>query len=317
MAIPISKNNGMSVADWMLKAIAPNSGNEEAKNAMTVSSEKDMIDAKTKIDKAAAAGKKVFVAKEMSEQHKGEIKEYAQACGMKDSDVVQVSESEKKAASLKEEPAKPKGPAPDPFGSLKSFAPETAFAKRPMQAEGAKKTDEKGRSSGVVGRVDGDEKYETQMVVGVRSGENSIAAPNNIGKTIESKEKSSVDVIREQNQARKDKTTFNKKEWEKDIASTLPQGVKAVAEIKMTGAGTDAGRPMVAPGQHSMFDAKDNNLSVPDKTAGETLKDIAQKRKEDIQRPKSEDKSWNTVESSVKSTVSDVFYEELKKRMQK
>ena len=39
-----------------------------------------------------------------------------------------------------------------------------------------------------------------------------------------------------------------------------------------------------------------------------------EKKKESIQRPKTEDRSWDTVASSEKPTVSDLLFEELKKR---
>jgi hypothetical protein len=45
------------------------------------------------------------------------------------------------------------------------------------------------------------------------------------------------------------------------------------------------------------------------------LKEKNQQRKESIQRPKSEDKSWDAVTSSKKPTVSDLLYEGLKKRL--
>jgi hypothetical protein len=319
MAIPLSRNSESGVADWLMKAVTPHAANEETKNTVQVKTDKDMVEAKSKVEKAAAGGKQVFIDTAMTESQKSEIKEYAQACGMKTSDVIQISDAERKAASLKQEVAAPKVVEfKGPFDPTKGFAPESAFAKRPMQqkAQGAPKTTEQGRSGGSVGRVGGIETPEAQRNIGVRQGENSIVAPDNIQKAAESKEKSNRDIIREQNKARQEKVGFDKKQWEKDITDTLPKGVRAEGSVKQTGGGTAQTHGKVGPGQHSMFDTKDENQAMPEKTAGEKLSQKNEDRKASIQRPKQdEDKGWNKPQSSKKPVVSDLLFEELKKRM--
>lgn len=321
MPLPLSKTS-TDIPDWLLKTVLPNmKSREEVSAAVKVSASGDLTNVKTRIEESVKTGKDVCVNGNLSSDQKKELEEYAQVCKVDPKKIVQVSEKDVAVSTKKAEVAKP-APERDPFGVLDSFADPKNFEKNKNwdRAQKTQKVNSTGRSEpsatreGTVTRVDGVEKYEDQRVVGVRPGENSIAAPNNIGETANSKEKGNAEVIREANQQRKDKIAFKPKEWEANVKKDY-SGVISNNGVKLTEASPQQSHSRVADGQHSMFDNKDHTTSIPAKTAGENLKEKNQQRKESIQRPKSDDKSWDKVSSSKKPVVSDLLYEELKKRL--
>jgi len=321
MPIPLSKTSS-EVPDWLLKTILPNlKSREEVSAAVKVPKSGDLTNVKTKIEESSKTGNDVCVNANLTSDQKKELEEYAQVCKVDPKKIVQVSEKDVLVSTKKAEVVKPV-PDKDPFGTLDSFADPKNFEKNKdwNKVKKSQKVNAQGRSEpsatkeGTVTRVDGVEKYEGQRVVGVRPGENSIAAPDNIGETAKSTEKSSAQTIRDANKERKDKISFDKKKWE-DNVKEKNSGIISKGGIKLTEASPQQSHTKVADGQHSIFDKKDPTSSVPEKTAGETLKEKNEQRKASIQRPKTDDKSWDKVQSSKKPVISDLFFEELKKRL--
>lgn len=322
MSAPLIRNSGNSVPDWMLKSKLPNMDNKEAATASRVSSEDDLVEVRSRIEESVKTGKPIFVEKGMSTSRMAQLKEYAEVMGVDKSKIVEVSAQEKSMAgrvAVAEKVVTP--PDRDPFGTIDSFASADAFKKnRDWDAVvPAQKLSSQGRNqSGIVGRVDGVETYEQQRIVGVRPGEASIAAPNAIKELNESAEVSNHQRMIESNEARRTQIAFDKKQWEKDVVDSLPdRGTIAMGGVKMTGAGQENSRMQVGRGQHSMFDEKDRNTDTPDRTAGEMLAEQSKVRKESIQRPKTDDRSWDEERSSKKPIMGDTFFEALKKQMAK
>lgn len=315
MPAPLSKSSS-DIPDWLLKTVLPNMKNrEEISSAIKVSKYGDLTEVKSKIEESAKTGKDICVNANLTSDQKRELEEYAQVCKVDPKKIVQVSEKDIAISVKKTEKVNSK-PERDPFGVIDSFADPKSFEKNRgwEKPNKASKSSSQGRTEGRVNRVDGVEKYEDQMVVGVKPGENSIAVPNNIENTANTKEKSNAEIIRESNQKRKDKISFKAKEWEDGVKSQH-SGIISNNGIKLTEASPQQGHSKVAEGQHSLFDKKDHTPSIPEKTAGECLKEKNESRKASIQRKKSEDKSWDKVTSSKKPVVSDLLFHELKKRI--
>lgn len=313
MPVPLSKTSS-EVPDWVLKTVIPNViSKEEFVSSSKIPDSGDLTNIKSKIEESAKTGKDVCIRGDLTSDQKKELQEYAQVCNVDTKKIVQVSE---KNIETKKQAASPKTPDKDAFGVIDSFADPKSFEKNKdwNKVQKSSKISSQGKSEGNVARIDGVEKYEAQREIGVRPGENSIVAPNNIEETIKSKEKDNATIIAEGNKNRKDKISFKQKEWEEDVKKKY-SGIISNNGVKMTEASPQQSHSKVADGQHSIFDKKDPVSSVPEKTVGETLKDRNADRKASIQRPKTEDKSWDSVTSSKKSVVSDMLYEELKKRL--
>jgi hypothetical protein len=318
MAIPLNKNSEGSVADWMTNAAVINIG-DDVSSAVIVNSDDDLVDARTKIEACSKDGKPFYF--DSSSKNQGELKEYASLCGLRDEDVIGVSKEEI-ALSANEREVKvaevDASEAPDPFGILEGFASESSFEKNEdwNKVTPSQKMPISGKPSqaGSVGRLDGRETYEEQRVVGVRPGENSIADPE-----IKAPDQSlTVAQLREANEARRKEIAFDKSEWERETLANLPDpGIIAKDGVKLTGAGHGQQHGSIGQGQHSMFDDKDNNESIPEKTAGEHLADKTTSRREAIQRGKKDDRSWDTVKSSKTPLVSDLFFNCLQDEMEK
>lgn len=315
MPLTISKNQN-EVPDWMLKVKFPNADKKEAATASPISDEKDMVAAKTQMEKCAKDGKPFYFQKEITPQQKKELEEYAQVCKMDKKNLVAVSKEEKAIASQQKPESKEK-PAPE-NKLLDGFAKPEAFKKNKdwEKVEAAQKLG-KSDSTKTIVRGDGAETSTEQRIVGVKPGENSIAAPDNIENTAKSEEKTSQQKIVDANKKRKEDIAFDAKKWDKEHADKMKTGVLAKPGVQLTEAAQSQSRSKVADGQHSMFDKKDHSVDLPEKTSGEKLKEAGEKRKQDIQRPKTEDRSWDQESSSRKPTVSDLLYDELKKRMPK
>ena len=316
MPLSIAKNTNQ-FPDWMLKVKFPNSDKKEAATAASVSNEKDMVSAKNHMEKCAKEGKPFYFEKEITDKQKKELEEYAEVCKMDKKDLVAVSKEEKKIASERNQVliAK-KAPDKDPFKALDGFAKPESFEKNRSweKVEGAKRLGKSESTKSIV-RADGVETDAAQREVKVKTGENSIYAPDSIEKAAKSTEQSSRQKTIESNQKRKDSITFKPKEWDKEQANKVKSGIISKPGVKLTGADQGQSHSQVAAGQHSIFDKKDHVKDLPEKTAGENLKQTAEKRKQEIQRPKTEDRSWDQEKSSEKPVVSDVLYEELKKKM--
>ena len=325
MPIPLNKSSREGASDWMLDAALQHTEKEVA-SAVSIKTEDDIVEARSKIEDCAKDGKPFYVDEDISESAKSEIREYASVVGLKEEDIIPVSQTEKSvASSLEEERLEVVAEASqvidkDPFDAMKGFASEDAFAKNTdwdTRSSSPKLNDMGRAASGVVGRVDGLETYEEQRIVGVRQGENSIAAPNAVGESAKTEEVSNRDKIRASNQARKDGIAFDKKTWEDETLKSLPDaGVIAKDGVKMTSAGQGQSHTQIGQGQHSIFDDSDRNEGIPERTNGETLGDKQESRKASIQRDKpGDDRDWDKPASSKKPPVSDLFFDELKKSM--
>ena len=321
MPAAISKNSG-GVPDWMLKIQFPHSDKKETASAVTVSDDKDMVKAKSEMEKCAKDGKQFFFQKDVTPQQKKELEEYAEVCGLKKNDMVGVSKAEKEISAEAQKPVEPKkSPEKDAFNVIKNFADPSSFKKNKDwdKVKPAAKLTSKNADSKSVVRSDGTEKYEEQRIIKVRPGENSISSPDNIEKMANSKEKSSREKTVEANQKRKEEIVFKVKDWEKETSDKAKSisGVIAKPGVKLTEASQEHDSSRIAKGQHGIFDKSYPTTKIPERSVGETFKDFNDKNKDSIQRKKSEDRSWDTVTSSKKEVVSDLLYEELKKRLAK
>ena len=317
MALPIGRNSDGGVRDWMLGAVI--SDEERAKLEAAVTNNDDIVDARAKMEECARTGEQFHVDENLSSKAKAELREYAQVVGMDQGSVITVTDNDRKRSVLQlgDNEDKPKEvPDRDAFGIIDSFADPSAFEKSRDWDKVAptSKVDMGGRSQGTVARTDGVETYEAQREIGVRSAENSIAAPNNIRELIETDEKSSRDVIRESNRRRQEATTFDKDVWEAEQAAKMEhKGVLGREGIAGGQAGHYQEHTPVAPGQHSIF----TTPYVPDQTEGEKLAEKSEEHRASIQRDKTEDRSWDAPTSSNKPVVSDLLFEGLKKEMAK
>lgn len=315
MSVPLNKTSN-DIPEWILKSQLPNVNNPDISASISVKTEEDVIKVKAEIEKLDK-NKKIYIDENINKEKMSEIKEYAEACGVDQRNIIKVSELEKKkTSSVKKEEVKDK----DVFNSMKSFADEKSFEKNKNweKISNAKKINSKGKSTGDVARVDGVERYEDQRNVKIKSGENSILSPDNIGNSLKAKTKDSQTIIKESNEKRKSEIVFDKAQWEKELKEKFSSAIVASKSVKLTESADPQGHQKLAEGQHSIFDKKDPVSSIPERTEGEKIADKNKDRKSSIQRNKDvDDRSWDALSSSKKPIVSDILYKELRKRIVK
>jgi hypothetical protein len=166
---------------------------------------------------------------------------------------------------------------------------------------------------GAVRSIRGDDSYNISPENNPRTGEASIAAPEVKG--VSDKSKSSADVIREQNEARRLSTAFNKEDWEAQTMANVDHGALPRVGVAGTGGAANNTVSPSTPGQMSIGSKEQATDSRMD--TGDMIRRENERRLNSMRRPREDGRHWDAETSSVPNKVSDALYESLKKAMGK
>lgn len=270
MSLPISKTTS-DIPNWVIKSVLPNSRTKkEIDSAIVVNDSGDLTNVKSKIEESVKTGSDICIKGELNEQQKNELKEYAEICNVDPKKIIEVNDS---SILLEKQEEKVKSIDKDPFGVLDSFASSDNFIRNKNwdKIKESQKISNKGITEGSVSRIDGKETYEHQRNEKIKSSENSIFKPNNISSLANSKSKDNSQIIKESNEKRKNKISFDSSKWENEVKSKY-SGIISNKGIKLTEASPQQSHSKLGMSQPSFFDSDDRIKNVPDKTVGETIK---------------------------------------------
>jgi len=318
----IQRNSDTGKApDWFLSAGVSDSEVSSAADAKASMTREEVVAAKTKIEECAQKGERFFVSEDLDPGVRSELSEYAEAVGLPSGDIKQISDRQQQSyaavqalSGIEQEADRVVRPE-----SLFDIGPKATtdpshFAKRDdwEQIAAASKMEMRPDPNSGVVPIRGADNMETSRIVGNRPGENSMADPNAIQELAEAEAQSSRDRIRSGNEQRKADISFDKTNWEAETVSGM-----AEAELPHVGV-TRTESPQSQ--NHSAASRYENSISqdgreVPDRTMGETIADRNAEKRAEIQRQKEDGREWDEPQSSVPGKVSDLFIEELEKRL--
>lgn len=280
------------------------------------------------IEKCASSGKIYHYNSKWTEKHIEHLKEFAAACGMDSSKVKGVDptpliqdmdEIEKQASDarvIKTASAQnSKLVLSDPF-HLAEHADTSHMDKEDWQKV-KKQSNMKEVPSMVSGSVKplrGGEDYLKNTDVTVAKNQNSIANPDAIKQFVESEKIDTGARLKAEKQAREDAKKVAHAEWQKNLVDAMdkkdivPKGNVFPTEVMNAQSGLNS--PSSQMGVYAKFDPK----NIPEKTAGEKIKDSREEWNRSIQRPDKVKTEFKMDKASTRS-ISEVFGEELKKRV--
>ena len=319
----IQKNSDTGMAsDWFLSAgVAGNevAGAADAKPAMT---REEVVAAKAEIERCVEKGERFFVHENLDSTVRSELNEYAEAVGLSTRNIKEISDRQQQSyaavealASVNQTAAEVKRPEPVFDIGPAEITDPAHFARNTdwEESKGVSKMGNRPDPNSSVVPIRGADSVETSRVVGNRRGENSMAAPDAIEQLVKSEEKSGREKIRSANEERKSEILFDKTNWE-------AQAVSGMSEAELPRAGVLRTESPL-PQNHSETSKYENSISqegregAPEQTMGETISERNAQKRADIQRSKKNDKEWNQPKSSVPTKVSDLFYEDLERRL--
>jgi hypothetical protein len=165
-----------------------------------------------------------------------------------------------------------------------------------------------------VAPIRGGEEYDMDPVKFIRPGENSIDDPEAIDAVASSDEKTSLQIIRESNERRRNEMSFDRDDWqsskldEMEHSSIMAQGGARQVEYPSAQNHSSNGT-----WNNSIVSDPDSD-PMPEKTPGEQLAAINTNRQASISR-ESEADDWEKMESSVANKVGDIFMENLERNL--
>lgn len=280
------------------------------------------------IEKCAASKQPYFYSAGWNKEAAASIREYASVCGC---DIVCVNTEDKEVKAYAAINSKPvekiasatpaQKPVVIPFEMIDAFKLDqkgnTDFLKKAdwEKVTPSATTETSDGAAGGIRRMKSTlEDNNVNPHLAIRPGQNSVTAPDAIGQLAGSKVEDNGTRLKRENAERAEQRAADKKLWEKEAtqkAEALGYGSLSFSTVK----------PTEASYAHS--GVRDNPVvkaeNMPEKTAGEQLKDANQDRKSGIQRKKEEDRSWDNLSNQHQpmSGIGDVFAEELKARLQK
>jgi len=316
------------VPEWLDGAVSADV--DEAKKVASVKesmTEAELVAARSEIEQCARQGETFHFSDKLDRGQQAELREYAAVVGLPPDQMQSVDSVRRERAEIvakareseASEPAELKKPVVE-FDLIPEEATEGKHFEQndSWNAVAAAKTmDYEPGMTGAVIPVRGGEEYEKNPVKGVRPGEASVAAPDAIGTMAESEEKSTLEIIREQNEKRLQDTAFDRDAWEAEFAAKMKEATAIVPKPGVVR--TENPEPQRhTPGAawHNSIMGSPDEEPVPDRTLGETLAEKSAARRSEIQRSSEDDRSWDERQSSVVGKVTDVFFESLKKQME-
>ena len=164
--------------------------------------------------------------------------------------------------------------------------------------------------------VRGGEDYTISNTPNFAVNQNTMANPKAIEQLAESTAHDTGMRLALERADREGKKVAERKQWEQDAIDAMPmRNVIAhgnVFPIGAENAQSGLNNPSSQMGVYAKFDKND----LPEKTAGEQIKDKNDAYRKSISRER-EDYKWEEVRGTTRPSVSDIFVDELKKRLGK
>jgi len=321
MMIQRNSDTGMA-PDWFLSAGVSDKEVSSAAGAQASMNRDEVVAAKTRMEECARNGERFFVNEELDPSVRSELSEYAQAVGLPDSDIKNISDRQQQSyaavealSGIEQEAVETKRPDP-----MFDIGPKEATDPSHFQkSDDWEKTESSSKlgnrpdpNSGIV-PIRGAESVETSRIVGNRPGENSMAAPNAIKELAETEAQSSRDKIVAGNEERKSDISFDKTNWEAEAVAGMSEAELPRAGIMRTESPQSQNHSSTSPYKNSI--SQDGCKDAPDQTMGETIAERNAQKRAEIQRQKGDEREWDSTKSSIPEKVSDIFTEELEKRL--
>ncbi len=276
-------------------------------------SDADVVKEKERIEKCASENSTYFYSSNLPQEIKSELKEYSQACGLKDSKFKSVSQPKdeiRKASNekmTKTASSSKKLVLNDPFKLDEKLNEEDKKQAWSPKIQLAEKLDEKPAMSGIVA-IRGGENYFENSDQKVARGTNSITDPNAIDKLANSSKEDTGARLRRENKEKQNRKIARHNEWQKEKVDTLKKN-DAVPGRKIFPTESLNAQPGI---KGEVFDY----TNLPEKTEGESIKDKNEDRKNKISR-ESKQKHEFKVEKNPTRQISEDFNDQLKKFLKK
>jgi len=293
--------------------------------------EDGMVSEREQIEVCASTGSIYHISSNWSNDTKSALKEYASVCGMdssrfkeinpeaivEDVGIIQSDISNSRAIKMAENMVSDKKTLVlnDPFKldvEAKSIKDDNWQSVK-LQS---KLDDKPSIMTSAVKPVRGGEDYFTNPETKTARGQNSIGNADAIKTLAESAEEDTGARLRRENKERENQKVQKHQDWEKEKieamagSEILPRGKVFPTELMNAQPGLST--PSSQMGVYAKFDPKD----IPEKTAGESIKEGNEQKRKSIQRDVTKTE-WQEVKSSSQGTISDAFAAALKKNLGK
>jgi len=320
----IQRNSDMGRApDWFLSAGVSDKEVSSAADAKASMSHEEVVEAKSRIEECAQKGERFFVNENLDPSVRSELSEYGQAVGLPADGIKEISDRQQQsyaaveALSSIEQEAAAEPSRPEPMFDIgpKEATDPSNFQKNNdwQKTESASKMDNRPDPNSGIVPIRGADSVETSRIVGNRPGENSMAAPDAIRELAENKAQNSRDQIVAGNEERKSDIAFDKTNWEAEAIAGMDKADLPRAGILRTESPQSQNHSGTSPYANSI--SQEGREDAPDQTVGETIAERNAEKRAEIQRKKDDGREWDQPRSSVPEKVSDLFTEELEKRL--
>jgi hypothetical protein len=276
-------------------------------------SDEKIVEEKEKIEKCASVKIPYYYNIQWPESVKSELKEYASVCKM-DMGKFKGIDPSSLADKVVQEPiiiktastiVESSGLVIDAFNIDNKIVNSHEKIKWEPELQNAKKLAEKPSMSGIV-PIRGGEDYFDNSESKVARGQNSISDPNAIGKLAESSVEDTGARLKREKKEKEEQKKTNHEQWQKEKIEAM-NGKEILPNRHIFVTESLNAQPGI---KGDVFDFD----GIPDKTAGERLKQVNEERKEKI-RGKEKGKYEFVLSSHPTRTISEDFGEELKKHL--
>lgn len=339
----ISKISGVdSASDWLSDFALPNTKTQK-EVVLPSSSDVSPLSPESvddtvlafecdKIEKCASENRPYFYNKSWGQEHVSSLKEYATICGMGDDhfvaaehkeiekqETIKVASSQSQTKDGEKNP--PQKEAKLDIGDAFRFDEKIAKAEKAIRDwqvnTPAQKLELNPVMTGGIVPVRGGENYFIQNNPKLASNQNSLANPDAIGNLVNSDKMDNGARLAKEREDKLAQKQANKKQWEQDIIDSMVHK-DIVAKGKVFPTEMLNAQPGLSSPASQRIAGKFDPEAVPERTAGEKIKEQNEVRKASISRPK-EDSKWQGPEDNGAKLrgVSDIFGDALKKALGK
>lgn len=275
----------------------------------------DVVMEKDRIEKSASSGSVYYYNMQWPSKIKDELKEYASVCGLDASKFkavhpaeltseIKVASDSKiiKTASVAEST---RVVLSDPFHIDAKITNAHKKTKWQAEVKNASKLANRPIMYGIV-PIRGGEDYFANAESKVARGQNSITSPDAIEKMAESTEEDTGARLKRENEAKKGARKMNHEEWQKEKVEAM-DGKEILPHRRVFPTESMNAQPGI---KGEVFDYS----KMPEKTAGEQIKEMNKERKRQI-RGEEKAKHEFVVAKNPARVISEDFGEELKKHL--
>jgi hypothetical protein len=313
----ISRNSQGGVPSWMMKGIVGEDIPDRASAVSAVDDSNELAVMK-EMERIAESGGKFYYDKSIDQASLSKVSEMAEIAGVDISRVVptDAATAASARAAAVDQPVVHKKIEPVDivsagFADPDSFRPTESW--NDIESSRPKSLSETPDQHASVRSIRGGDDYLVSPEMKPRVGEASIVSPTVRG--LDDKSPSTKDTIISEQESRKNAISFSKPAWEAEVASQTSSTDVPRSGITR-GEGADTNRHRQSPiGQFSIMHDRESGGVDQRLDSSDTIRSANDTRRSDIQRPTDKSRDWDSVQSSVPSTVSDIFYESLKKAL--